>query len=281
MKKFICLGGFLVALLVAFPWGVWADESLPEPEIRADAGLIMDMETKEVLWAKEGLTPMAPASLIKLLNILTAYPYIDFQDDVMVGPLVDSLYAGQLLNLTEGDILEAGELLYGMMLYSANDAAVAMADYMVSDEVFYSKLMDKKAWALGAINTDSINSNGYSDPEQKTTAYDLALIGVAFMEDDALADIAATLSHTFTWLSPEKELPLTNINRFLFSYNGATGLKTGTTDMAGKCLIATAERDDVELLAVALNSSRRYEDCTLMLDYGFALKSGDVEAEED
>ena len=173
MKKFICLGGFLVALLVAFPWGVWADEARPEPEIRADAGLIMDMETKEVLWAKEGLTPMAPASLIKLLNILTAYPYIDFQDDVMVGPLVDSLYAGQLLNLTEGDILEAGELLYGMMLYSANDAAVAMADYMVSDEVFYSKLMDKKAWALGAINTDSINSNGYSDPEQKTTAYDL------------------------------------------------------------------------------------------------------------
>lgn len=261
------------ALIVIFPMPAAAEDP-PPPEIRADAGLIMDVETKEVLWENQGYVPKAPASLIKLLNILTAYPYIDFNDDIMVGPLVDSLYAGQLLNLTQGDILEVGELIYGMMLYSANDAAVAMADYLTSDEVFYSKLMDKKAWALGAIATTSINSNGYSDPAQKTTAYDLAIIGCAFMENAELAEIGGTVSHSFTWLSPEKELPLTNINRFLFSYEGATGLKTGTTDMAGKCLIATAERNGHELLVVALNSSRRYEDCTVMMDYGFALKDG-------
>lgn len=276
MRKFILLIlGF--ALIVLFPVAVSA-EPLPEPEIRADAGLIMDIETKEVLWEDQGYVPKAPASLIKLLNILTAYPYIDFNDDIMIGPLVDTLYAGQLLNLTQGDMLEVGELVYGMMLYSANDAAVAMADYLTSDEVFYSKLMDKKAWALGAIATTSINSNGYSDPAQKTTAYDLAIIGCAFMEAPALAEIGATVSHKFTWLSPEKEVPLTNINRFLFSYDGATGLKTGTTDMAGKCLIATAERDGNKLLVVALNSSRRYEDCTLMMDYGFSLRAGSTDA---
>ncbi len=272
MKKKISIIIMTVFCSVFFGcWGAAADDSLVPPEIKADAGLILNLENNQVLWEKEGWAPMAPASLIKLLNILTAYPYIDFSDKASIGPLVDHLYAGQLLGLHSGDIVETGELIYGMMLYSANDAAVAMADYLTSDEDFYCKLMDKKAWALGAVDTVSINSNGYSDTAQKTTAYDLAIIGAAFMSEDKLAAIAGTASHTFAWFEPKKELPLTNINRFIFSYAGATGLKTGTTDMAGKCLIATAQRDGDSLLVVALNSSQRYEDCTKMMDYGFAL----------
>ncbi|MEG1497612.1 MAG: hypothetical protein RR385_09605 [Clostridiales bacterium] len=265
MKKMMIL--LLVVICFQVPVGVLAEEIT----VKADAALIMDMDTQEVLWEKEGETPMAPASLIKLLNILTAYPYIDFSEDIMVGPLAESLYAGQLLNLHQGDILEVGELIYGMMLYSANDAAIAMADYIVGDDVFYAALMDKKAWALGAIHTKSINVNGYSDVAQKTTAHDLGIIATAFMDNPTLAQIAGTKSHTFTWLSPQKGIPLTNINRFLYSYQGATGLKTGTTDMAGKCLIATAKRNEKSLLTVALNSSQRYEDCILMMDYGFSL----------
>ena len=131
-----------------------------EPEVRADSALLVNTETMEVLWEKNADALMAPASLIKVLNIITAYPYIDFSDEVTVGPLVNTLYAGQLIHLQEGDILKVEELIYAMMLYSANDAAVAMADYLVSDIEYYAALMDKKAWALGAMDTCSVNVNG-------------------------------------------------------------------------------------------------------------------------
>jgi D-alanyl-D-alanine carboxypeptidase (penicillin-binding protein 5/6) len=227
------------------------------------------MEQSVILWEKAGETLMAPASLIKVLNILTAEPYIGFHDEVVVGPLTETVYNGQLMGLKSGDIVEVNDLLYAMMLFSANDAAVALADYLVDDIAFYAILMDTKAWALGAVHTTSVNVNGYSEEEQKTTAYDLAVIGTAFMGNQRLYQFPSTRSHTLTWLSPEKSLEVTNINKFLFSYDGATGLKTGTTAMAGKCLMATVEKNGKHYLAVVLNSSDRYGDCSRIMDYGF------------
>ena len=104
-----------------------------------------------------------------------------------------------------------------------------------------------------------------------TTAYDMAILGAEFLRNDTLADIAKTTSHELTWLYPSQSREVNNINKFLFSYEGATGLKTGTTAMAGKCLMASAEREGRTLIAVALNSSARYEDCAAMMDYGFQL----------
>ena len=134
---------------------------------------------------------------------------------------------------------------------------------------FYAALMDTKAWALGAVCTTSVNVNGYSEEEQKTTAYDLAVIGTAYMNNERLSPFASAESHTLRWLTPEKEQEITNINKFLYSYEGATGLKTGTTSMAGKCLMATVEKNGKRYLAVALNSSDRYGDCMRMMDYAY------------
>lgn len=264
MKKIIL---FLFAILLFCPCGVNAE--MAEPKVKADAAMLYDMDDQRVVWEKDGDRPMAPASLIKVLNLLTAEPYISFDEDIVIGPLAQTVYNGQLMEIRAGDVVRMDDLIYAMMLYSANDAAVAVADELIGDIAFYAILMDVKAWALGAVHTTSVNVNGYSDEKQKTTAYDLAVIGTAYMNNERLRDFASAQSHRLQWLSPKKEQEITNINKFLYSYEGATGLKTGTTSMAGKCLIATAEKNGKRYLAVALNSSDRYGDCMQMMDYAY------------
>lgn len=255
-------------LLLTLPCPLFA----AEPVVKADAAVLLDCDTGKVLWEKNGDAPMAPASLIKVLNLLAAEPYLEMTDHIMIGPLAETVYNGQMMGLEQGQILEASELIYGMILWSANDAAVAMAEYLAGDISFYAKLMDTKAWALGAVHTTSVNVNGYSDHYQRTTAYDMAILGAAFLENRNLAAVAKTTAHELTWLYPAQNKVVNNINQFLFSYEGATGLKTGTTAMAGKCLMASAERRGRTLIAVALNSSARYEDCAAMMDYGFRIE---------
>ena len=242
MKRTIFWGLVFCALLL-LPQGGYA-ASTTDIGVKADAALLYDMNQDTVIWEQAGETPMAPASLIKVLNILTAEPYVGLKDEVVVGPLAETVYNGQLMGLKSGDVVHVGDLLYAMMLFSANDAAVALADYLVDDISFYAALMDTKAWALGAVHTTSVNVNGYSEEGQKTTAYDLAVIGAAFMDNSRLDQLPSTKSHTLTWISPNKTLEITNINKFLYSYDGANGLKTGTTSMAGKCLRGTVERDE-------------------------------------
>ncbi|MGM9567893.1 MAG: D-alanyl-D-alanine carboxypeptidase family protein [Clostridia bacterium] len=264
MKKTVLI---LMMIFLCFSSGVsGAEES---PSVKADAALIYDMDEQMVLWQKEGNTPMAPASLIKVLNLLTAEPYLAFEEEIVIGPLAQTVYNGQLMGLSAGDVVKTDDLIYAMMLFSANDAAVAIADELTGNISFYAALMDTKAWALGAVHTTSVNVNGYSEENQKTTAYDLAVIGTAFMDNERLAGFAGARSHRLQWLAPEKEQEITNINKFLFSYEGATGLKTGTTSMAGKCLMASVEKNGKRYLAVALNSSDRYGDCIRMMDYAY------------
>ena len=265
MRKLLPALIIVIALL-----GIPSSLLAAEPVVRGDAAVLMNADG-DLLWQKNGEAAMAPASLIKILNILTAWPYLDPQAQVTVGPACDSIYNGQMMEIDCGEIVEAQELLYAMLLWSANDAALALAEYLVTDLDLYAALMDKKAWALGAVHTTSVNVNGYSDPAQLTSAYDLGVIAAAFLRDETLAAMAGEKSHRLTWVYPEKEREVGNINRFLYSYAGANGLKTGTTSLAGKCLIAGARRDGRQLLAVTLNSSDRYGDCAAMLDYGFSL----------
>ncbi len=267
---------FLLLFLFLLPVSPIA--AAEEPEVGADAALLYDMDAHAVLWQKEGNKKMAPASLIKVLNLLTAEPYLSLAEEVAITPLTETVYNGQILGLKAGDVIRAEDLICGMMLFSANDAAVAVAGHLIGDVDFFAQLMDVKAWALGAGNTVSVNVNGYSEGNQGTTCYDLAVLATAFMDNDRLLPFASKTDYEVTWLNPEKKRPLTNINKFLYSYEGATGLKTGTTAMAGKCLIATAEKNGKRLLAVALSSSDRYGDCIKMMDYGYR-ESGALAAE--
>lgn len=240
-----------------------------EPTVKADGALLLDGKTGDVLWEKAGREPMAPASLIKLLNVITAWPYLLLDDEITIGSATAKIYKGQLLSLKEGDVITAKHLLHGILLWSANDGAVALADHLVGDQSLYAALMDKKAWALGAVHTKSINVNGYSDKAQYSTAYDLAVISMRVLEEAELAMMVATDSYEVEWENKEDSLVIQNTNKMLATYDGCNGVKTGTTSMAGKCLIASASREGRLLIAVVLNSSDRYGDAKAMLDWGF------------
>ncbi len=260
MALILCL---LVCFLVAAPL------TGAEPEVKADGALLYDAAANEVLWERNGRAPLAPASLIKLLNVITAWPYLSPGEEIAIGPAVKKICKGQLLGLREGDLLSAEDLLHGILLWSANDGAVALADYLVGDQALYAALMDKKAWALGAVHTCSVNVNGYSDKKQHSTGYDLALIATEFMKQERLAAIVATDAYEVHWLNRSDTLAIHNTNHMLGDYRGCNGIKTGTTSMAGKCLIASARREGRLLIAVVLNSSDRYGDATALLDWGF------------
>ncbi len=243
-----------------------------EPTVKGRWRSFVGRQDGDVLWEKAGREPMAPASLIKLLNVITAWPYLLLDDEIAIGSATAKIYKGQLLSLKEGDVITVDNLLHGILLWSANDGAVALADHLVGDQSLYAALMDKKAWALGAVHTRSINVNGYSDKAQYSTAYDLAVISMRFLEEAELSMIVATDSYEVEWENKEETLAVQNTNKMLATYDGCNGVKTGTTSMAGKCLIASASREGRLLIAVVLNSSDRYGDAKAMLDWGFTGK---------
>lgn len=261
---------WMIFCILAFLFAATTPVLAAEPSVRADGALLLDAHSSDVVWEKNGWTHLAPASLIKLLNVITAWPYLSLDEEITIGPAVKDIYNGQMLNLQEGDVITADNLLHGILLWSANDGAVAMADYLVGDQKLYAALMDKKAWALGAVQTQSVNVNGYSDKEQYSTAYDLAVIAARVMEEAELAAIVATKSYEVKWVSGGDAMPITNTNKLLETYKDCNGVKTGTTSMAGKCLVASALREGKLLIAVVLNSSDRYGDARAMLDWGFS-----------
>src|SRR5699024_8984721 len=152
-----------------------------------------------------------------------------------------------------GDELTLENLLYGALLRSGNDACVAIAENVGDDAEQFVAMMNLKAKLLGCKDTHFTNTNGLPDEEHYSTCYDLALISRYALQNEMFAEIVSTKSYTMQWLDGRKKM-INNTNRLLSSYEGAVGVKTGTTDAAGQCLIAAAERDGKCYIAVVLKS---------------------------
>lgn len=155
-------------------------------------------------------------------------------------------------------------LLYGLMLSSGNDAALAIAGYCGGDVESFVAEMNKKAAQLGMNDTHFANPNGLDDPDHYSTAYDMAILARAVLEREELRTIVSTRSIFIAGRS------LTNHNKLLWRYEGCTGLKTGYTDEAGRTLVSSALRDGQELIAVTLNAPNDWADHAALFDYGFA-----------
>lgn len=155
-------------------------------------------------------------------------------------------------------------LLYGLMLSSGNDAALAIAGYCGGDVESFVAEMNKKAAQLGMNDTHFANPNGLDDPDHCSTAYDMAILARAVLEREELRTIVSTRSIFIAGRS------LTNHNKLLWRYEGCTGLKTGYTDEAGRTLVSSALRDGQELIAVTLNAPNDWADHAALFDYGFA-----------
>ncbi|MBU7005575.1 D-alanyl-D-alanine carboxypeptidase family protein [Phosphitispora fastidiosa] len=236
--------------------------------ISADAAILMDAGTGQVLFAKEPFKKRPPASTTKVLTALTAIETGSLKDMVEVSEKAAGT-EGSSIYLSAGETLTLSDLLYGALMRSGNDACVAIAEYVAGSVERFAQLLNIRALAMGTLNTHFTNPHGLPDEEHYTCAYDLALIARHALGNEKFSEIVETRDKVIDWPGQEWDRRLHNTNKLLWSYLWADGVKTGTTDAAGKCLIASASKDNRRLIAVVLHSGDRWGDCIRLFEYGF------------
>lgn len=260
-KSMICI---MVLVLVMVP-----RVAMAEPKITAEAAILIDGVTGEILYEKNAFQQRPPASLTKVMTGMLAIELGDLKKTVQVSEKAAHT-GGSRLNLITGETIDLENLLYGALLKSGNDACVAIGEEIGrGDEMQFVALMNLKAKLLGCGQTNFMNTNGLPDPNHYSTAYDLSLMARAALQNPIFATIVQTQYHTVQWKN-NRQVMIKNTNRLLQFYSGAIGVKTGTTNAAGQCLIAAAERGQRQLIVVVLKSSNRFLDSTILLDYGFS-----------
>lgn len=268
MKKRI--PALLLALLCCLPLPVHAVE-LP---VEAKAALLMEKETGQVLFAKEEHQRLEPASVTKIMTLLLTMEAISrgelrYEDTVTVSKNAASM-GGSQVYLSEGEQITVEELLKAVCVSSGNDAAVALAEQVSGVTELFVQQMNNRAKELGMVDTCFLNPTGLPAEGHVTSAYDIAL-----MSRELILHHPDLRRFTTIWMDTIRggEFGLSNTNKLIRFYEGATGLKTGSTDAAGYCISATAERSGMELIAVVLGgetSQQRFEDAKTLLNYGFS-----------
>ncbi len=266
---------FLFSLLALVPPGRAAG---PAPRINAAAAVLMDAASREVLYAKNPHAIRPPASLTKIMTAVLALEKADLNDVVWVSPIA-SARTGSSMGLVRGEALTLEDLLYGMMLVSGNDAAAVIAEHIAGTEWDFARLMRAKAEELGLENTGFMNACGLPAYGHYSTAYVLALLTCYALENPVFARIVQTKEKTVSGRRAARTRKLVNSNKLLWQYSYATGVKTGYTSSAGRCLAASATCRGVTLVAVVLNSSTTYEDAKKLFEYGFAGRPATVKAD--
>ncbi len=233
------------------------------PAVTANAALVLDLDAGRTLFALHPDDPVSPASTAKIMTALVVLQHADL-DAVATVSAHAAATGGSRMGLVAGETLTVRDLLVGLLLPSGNDAAVALAEHVAGSETAFVALMNQTAAALGLTATQFANPHGLDAPDQMTSAADLAQVAKAALAYPYFAQVVA---------QPSAQVAgrvLTNTNQLLGSYRGADGIKTGTTEAAGECLVASVSRRGHRVLAVVLGSADRYADVTAMLDYAAA-----------
>jgi D-alanyl-D-alanine carboxypeptidase (penicillin-binding protein 5/6) len=252
-------------------FNVAAFNAVAEPDLalHAKSAVLFDLDGNRVLWVKEAHLRRAPASLTKLMTAVVASDLTSLDTRVTVTGEAAAAEPSRM-GLAEGQTLTVRDLLYGALLNSGNDAAFALADGIVPLDRFLT-LMNRKAAYLHLSDTHFSTPNGLTDPANYTSAYDLAVLSAYVARNyPDLVGIAATRDQVIPASDTHPAFYPHNLNHFLDVYQGATGLKTGFTNDAGGCLVATATRGGRHLLLVLLGSDIMFGDGVRLMDYGFA-----------
>jgi D-alanyl-D-alanine carboxypeptidase len=204
------------------------------------------------------------ASTTKIMTAIVALEKGNTKDIVKISGKAASV-EGSSMYLKAGERISLGNLIYGLMLVSGNDAATAIAEHIAGDEEKFAKMMNAKAKEIGAENTHFTNPHGLSDDEHYTTAKDLAKITAYGLKNPVFAQIVKTVSKTVEREELGKTV-LVNHNKLLKSYEGCIGVKTGFTKATGRCLVSATERDGVKLVCVTLNAGDDWNDHKKMCD---------------
>lgn len=251
--------------------GIWALYGLDAPlgpKVTAQAVCLIETKTQTVLFEKNAYQPRAPASITKIATAMMVLKKTRLQDIVEI-PAGASGIEGSTAGLRRHQKYTVEDLLKAMLIISGNDAATALAIHVGGDEKTFMNMLNEYMWDLGLLNTRFLNPHGISKPGHFSTAYDLALLGRWALDDDRFAQIVGTKVSRVHELTEDKETILSNTNKLLWTYPGAEGGKTGTTQVAGNCLLAAAKRGEMRLIAVVLGSRDRWGETSRLLDWGF------------
>ena len=270
MKRLLCV--VLSSCLLAT--SVWAAPAPLALELEAASAVLMEKETGTLLYEKKSDEKLEPASVTKIMTLLLIFEALDSgkvkKEDIVTVSAHAAGMGGSQVYLKEGEQMTVGELVKCITVVSGNDAAVAMAEHLAGTEGAFVTAMNERAAQLGMTNTSFVNCTGLPASGHLTTARDIAL-----MSRELILNHPGIREYTTIWMDSIREgtFGLTNTNRLIRFYPGATGLKTGSTDGALYCMSATAERNGMELIAVVMKcptSAKRFEDVKAMLDYGFS-----------
>lgn len=269
----------LLAVAAAFPGLAVRGETETEGAaggvlpLTAPSAVLMEASTGRVLFEKNSHEVRPCASITKVMTLCLTFDAIDAGQLSLTDTLTASAHAASMggsdIWLKEGETMTVDDLLKATVIMSANDAAVVLAENVAGSEDAFVQKMNEKAQELGMKDTVFKNCNGLDEDGHVTSAHDVALMSRELITHPKIFD------YTLTWIDYVRDgaTQLVNTNKLIRSYNGITGLKTGTTSQAGSCITATAERNSLSLISVVLgadSTDHRFQDAAAMLDYGFA-----------
>lgn len=269
-KRFLC---FVLISMFIFPFSFLKADALSEEEITAPSAILMEPTTNKILFEKNSHDIRPCASITKVMTLILIFEAIESgvldYTDMITSSAHAASRGGSDIWLEEGEAMTVDHMLKAIVVASANDAAVAMAEAVAGSEDEFVNRMNEKAKTLGMHDTTFKNCNGLDEEGHLTSAYDVALMSAELIKHEKIFDYSSI------WIDYLRggETQIVNTNKLLKSYKGITGLKTGTTSQAGSCMSATAERDGMSLVAVVLGSATgtdRFKDCAKLLDCGFA-----------
>lgn len=249
--------------------------------IRCFAGVIIDQDSGRVLFSKNGDKTLPMASTTKIITAIVALEKGNLKDIITISRKAASI-KGSTVGYKIDEKVTLEELLYGLMLRSGNDAAIAIAEHIGGSVENFAKLMNDKAIEIGAYNTNFVTPHGLDAENHYTTAEDLAKITAYALKNEVFARISATKSISSGTIGNFNRA-YSNINKFLYKLNNADGVKTGFTGRAGKCLVASVKNNNGRFISVVFNSGDRWNDAEKMINYAeenykyiMLCKSGDL-----
>ena len=267
-SKFLKAFIVILVIVIASPF---LSEASNLPKIKGASAILICVETGRVLYEKNPHKRLPQASTTKITTAILALEKGNLNDDVYVSKEAEET-GGSSIWLEEGEVFSLEQMLYALLLSSANDASVAIAEHIAGSEEEFVRMMNKKVREIGARDTHYANAHGLNNENQYSTAYDLALIAKYSMDISKFKEIVGTDRKVIPWRGNQWSRLLINKNKLIREpdlYPDADGIKTGYTRAAGRCLVGSATRDGMSLISVVLDSPGSTYETIDLLDYGF------------
>ena len=272
--ELICkAAGLLFLALLALPVHAVHSSSVPAPTLSAPAAVVIDGWTGDLLYAKHAQVRRAPASTVKVMTALVVLRHhVPLNRIVAVSALAVS-YGGSTAGLYAGEQMRVRDLLYGMLLPSGNDAAIALSEAVAGTPGRFVQLMNAEAAKLHLTHTHYLTPNGFDNPGQVTSAHDLAEVARAAMHYRTFARVVRARTWTARSVDDRIVHVWTNVNHLLWAYPAVDGIKTGTTPGAGACLVSSARLHGKWVIEANLDSAynARFKDGSALLNYGLLI----------